>query len=165
MVIWIERTYHRGVVNAASAREAHSAPQASSVPSLCSSDSSSSEADVGCHQAVMVRSRKARILLVLVGLAVVMVGWFSWSLEQEYGSGTNFGLEIKPDDTVVVYDVDEQAGTRSPVFEGSSQDAEAYMERRRAEGESFVIPGLVVALGVVLVVVGLLPFQRMRGGS
>lgn len=110
-----------------------------------------------------MRSWKARILLVLVGLAVVIAGWLSWSFEQEYGSGTNFGLKIKPDKTVVVYDVDEQPGTKSPVFEGSSQDAEAYMEQRRAEGESFVIPGLVVALGVVLFVVGLLPFRRMRG--
>ncbi len=99
---------------------------------------------------------------MLVGLVVALVGWFAWSIEQEYGSGTNFYLEMKPGHMVVVYDVDEQAGTRSPVFEGSSQDAEAYMERRRAEGESFVIPGLIIAFGVVLVVVGLLPLQRMR---
>jgi hypothetical protein len=97
-----------------------------------------------------VRSWKIRILLLLVGLAVGLVGLFAWSFEQEYGSGANFGLESR-DGTVVVYDVDEQAGTESPVFQGSAQQAQAYMERRRAEGESFVIPGLIVALGAVLV--------------
>jgi hypothetical protein len=101
---------------------------------------------------------------VLVGLAVGLVGLFAWSFEQEYGSGTNFAIENR-DGTLVVYDVDEQAGTESPVFEGPAQEAHAYIERRRAEGESFVIPGLIVALGAVLVVAGLLPFRRVWGES
>jgi hypothetical protein len=104
-----------------------------------------------------------RILLVTVGLVIAFVGYVAWAIEAEYGSGTNFRVESQPDGTQIVYDVDEQAQTSTPVLEGSKQEASAYMERRRAEGESFIVPGLVIALGGVLALVGFLPFRK--GGT
>jgi hypothetical protein len=112
-----------------------------------------------------MRSWKARVVLVLLSLVVAFVGYVAWSIEDEYGSGTNFAVEHPQDGTtVIVYDVDEQNG-QTKVFEGSMQEAEAYMEQRRAEGESFVVPGLILALGAVLLIVALLPSRRAKGGT
>lgn len=100
-----------------------------------------------------MRSWWARMLLVLVGLVVMFAGLVAWGVEDEYGSDTNFKIEIRPEGRAFVYDVDEQAQSGSPVFEGTAQEAAAYVDRRRAEGESFVVPALIVGAGATLVVV------------
>lgn len=82
----------------------------------------------------MAVSMKSRVLIAVVGLLVAFVGWVAWSIEGEYGSGTLFVVETHQDGSAIVYDVDEQEGTRTPVFEGSQQEAVAFMERRRSEG-------------------------------
>jgi hypothetical protein len=65
------------------------------------------------------------------------------------GSGTDFFVKTEGDDSVVVYDVNEEREqARTKVFQGTMQEAAAYIERRRAEGESFLIPGLVIVAGV-----------------
>jgi hypothetical protein len=61
--------------------------------------------------------------------------------------------------TETVYEVADSS--RKKVFVGSHRAAVAYTERRRAEGESFLVPGLIIAAGALLVVVALI----RAGGS
>jgi hypothetical protein len=97
-----------------------------------------------------------RIGLLVLGLIVLFAGLAAWSIEDTYGHGLDFSLRGGN-----VY----EAGVQDPVFEGSPQEARDYMERRRAAVErNFVVPGLIVALGVVLVIAAFLPWQRLRGG-
>ena len=110
----------------------------------------------------MAVSMKSRVLIAVVGLLVAFVGWVAWSIEGEYGSGTPFVVETHQDGSAIVYDVDEQEGTRTPVFEGSQQEAVAFMERRRSEGENFLLPALIIVAGALLVVVALVPLRRLR---
>jgi hypothetical protein len=107
-----------------------------------------------------------RLLLACIGLVTAFVGYVAWGIEDEYGSGTNFSLEVDgegPDAHTIVYDVIEQPpGGRVKVFEGTQEDAFAYMDRRRSAGESFVVPGLIIGLGAVLLLAALLPRPRLR---
>jgi hypothetical protein len=97
-----------------------------------------------------------RLGLLVLGLIVLFAGLAAWSIEDTYGHGLDFTLRGRN-----VY----EAGVDDPVFEGSPQEARDYMERRRAAVErNFVVPGLIVALGVVLVIAAFLPWQRLRGG-
>ena len=106
-------------------------------------------------------SMASKVMLVILGLLVIFGGWVAWTIEDEYGSGTNFKVQTSQDGAVIVYDVDEQ-GTDAMVFEGSEQEAQAYMEQRRAEGKSFVVPGVVIAVGALLLVGALVAPRRSR---
>lgn len=93
---------------------------------------------------------------------VVLAGLFAWSIEDEYGSGLNYMVEQGPE-TWTVYEVSEgESAGRRVVFEGPPEEAQAYMERERAARESFVVPGLIIAAGALLLVIGLLPIRRRR---
>lgn len=94
-----------------------------------------------------------RVALVVVGLIIAFAGTVAWSLENEYGSGLNFSLSSTAGGNWVVSQIDEQGGTSSVVFEGSQEEATAYTEEQRAAGESFLVPGLVIAAGVLVVAV------------
>jgi len=109
----------------------------------------------------------SRWVILGVGVVVVLVGLFAWSVEDSYGSG-NFTIQPGPGNLVSVFEEDEDVsgdvGTditpgRRAVFEGTSAEAREYMERRRATGESFVLPGAIVAVGSALIV---LAFIRRR---
>jgi hypothetical protein len=95
-------------------------------------------------------SRSARIGIIVLGLVAVLGGLFAWSIEDSYGSGLNYSLEPR-DGRTHVYE--EQAG-EEPVFIGSRDEAFEYMEQKRAAGESFVLPGAILATGATLVIVG-----------
>jgi hypothetical protein len=56
--------------------------------------------------------------------------------------------------------VQEQTG-QTPLFSGTSEEAIDYVERRQATGKNFVAPGAIIAVGVVLVLVGLFVRRRM----
>lgn len=102
----------------------------------------------------------SKVMLVILGLLVVFGGWVAWSIEDVYGSGTNFLVQTSQDGSVIVYeDVDGQ-GTDEVVFEGSEKEAQAYIEQRRAEGKSFVVPSVVIAVGALLVVGALVAPRR-----
>ena len=86
----------------------------------------------------------------------------------QYGSGLNFTVEQDVLGSVSrVYEEDEQddAGDRDPVFEGSAREAQEYIERRRAAGESFLVGGVVITVGAVLVILGSFPFRGKDGSS
>lgn len=104
-----------------------------------------------------MRSKSARIALMSVGALVLLFAYVAWAVEREYGSDTNFELETDETGTTIVYDVDEQAGTRTVVFEGSIEEAQAYVDDRREQGKSFVVPGSLLALGAALLLLGLRP--------
>jgi hypothetical protein len=110
-----------------------------------------------------------RVALAVVGVIVVFVGFVAWSLEDEYGSGLNFSLSSRAGGPWIVSEVDGQNGTSVVRFEGSQEDATAYMEERRSAGENFLIPGLVIVGGAILIVVAIFwpHFSRFRsrGGA
>ena len=95
-------------------------------------------------------SRRARIVLIVLGLVAVLGGVFAWTIEDEYGSGLDFSTRPRDGQTAVY---EAQAG-EEPVFVGSRDEAFEYMEQRRAAGESFVLPGAIIAAGAILVIVG-----------
>lgn len=101
-------------------------------------------------------SRTGRIVLIALGLVIVFGGVFAWTVEDEYGSGLDFSTEPRDGQTAVH---EAQAGSE-PVFVGTRDEAFEYMERRRAAGESFVVPGAIIAVGAILVVVGVLAGLR-----
>lgn len=105
-------------------------------------------------------STLVRIVLALVSIVLLGAGWLAWIQEEKVGSGANLLVAVTQgngmDARAIVYDTDEQAGTRTIVFEGTPEEAQEYAAARVAEGKSFVIPGLLLALGGVLLLVAVL---------
>jgi hypothetical protein len=95
-------------------------------------------------------SRRTRTLVIVLGVVAALAGLVAWTIEDQYGSGLDFTLRPR-DGQIAVYEA--QTGSE-PVFIGSRDEANEYMERRRAAGESFVVPGAIIAAGVILVLVG-----------
>jgi hypothetical protein len=124
---------------------------------------------VGCsvpsiEKGVTVKlSRAARVAVGVVGGLVVLVGLGVWSLESEYGSGLNFSVEIEGA-VHRVLEGDEQApdpeDRRTVVFEGTEEEASAYIEQRRAEETNLVIPGLIIGVGILIVIAALIPIRK-----
>lgn len=79
-------------------------------------------------------SRLTRLGLVALGLILLFAGWALWSFQDEYGSGLNFLAESDANGRTVVYEVDEQTSSRTPVFEGSVQEAQESVEGRQRRG-------------------------------
>jgi hypothetical protein len=98
-----------------------------------------------------------RVALVVFGLLVILVGLGAWSIEGEYGSGLNFSVESRSG-TATVFE--ERGPKLVPVFEGTQEEASTYMGQRRSQGESFVGPGIIIAVGIVLVVVAFVLRRR-----
>lgn len=99
-----------------------------------------------------------RALLVVMGMALGFVGVVAWSLEAEYGAGTNHVVETdSASDVGRVYEVDEQTGTQELLFEGTVAEAEAFAEERRTTGRNFLIPVLLIAGGAGLFAFGIWP--------
>jgi hypothetical protein len=97
--------------------------------------------------------RSQRVSLLLLGLIVLFMGAVAWSAENTYGHGLDFTLKGR-----FVY----ETGVDHPVFEGSRQEADDYMERRRASGErDFLMPGSIIVLGLVLLIVAFVPWQKV----
>jgi len=96
---------------------------------------------------------------------VVRVGLAAWSLETEYGSGSNWATESSGG-TTRLYAVDEQnpdaeghPGT-SLVLEGTQQEVDAYIANYEAEGRNYLVSGLLIGVGGLLLVSAVLPFRR-----
>jgi hypothetical protein len=105
-----------------------------------------------------------RVGVAIFGLLVVLVGLVVWGFTQEYGSGLNFAMK-GVGDSVTVYEVDEQRGVQTPVFQGSGVDALAFTERRRAEETSFLVPSLIIGAGAVLVIAAFIPIRQIGKNS
>jgi hypothetical protein len=101
-------------------------------------------------------SRSVRIVLIVLGLLVLLGGAFAWSVEGEYGSRLDFSTKPRDGQTAVF---EAQSG-EEPVFVGSRDEVFEYMEERRAAGESFVVPGAIIAVGVILLAVGVFAGRR-----
>lgn len=101
-------------------------------------------------------SRSVRVVFILLGLFTVLGGLFAWSIEDQYGSGLDYSL-MPRDGRIQVF---ETSAGAEPVFVGSREEASEYMERQRAARESFVIPGAIIAAGVILVIVGAFAGRR-----
>ncbi|GAG95152.1 unnamed protein product [marine sediment metagenome] len=155
----------------------------------------------------MQLSWTARILLIVGGVLVGLVGLFMWADESEHGGwaameGLEEGylagssVEIRPvpwsnqqdemsgtydvrlveGDTYEVAFVDRQGevlyiGTSPEVqvwlddqgeqmFVGTRAGASAWTDEQRDAEKSFVGPGIIIGLGVLLVIVGVIPNRR-----
>ena len=148
----------------------------------------------------------ARVVLIIVGVMIVLVGRAAWGLEDVYGgqSGaegyqlghlTNGQVEVRQiawnhlegeakanydvaaigddryavvfveggavqftgTDTEVAVWLDEQ-GPR--IFVGTQREVEAYVADARSERRNFLVPALIIAAGIGLVIVALIPGRR-----
>ena len=95
-------------------------------------------------------SHTVRIVLIVVGVVTVLGGLFAWSIEDSYGSGLDYSL-MPEDGRIQVF---EASAGEEPVFVGTREEANGYMQRQRAARESFVLPGAIIAAGVIMVLVG-----------
>lgn len=102
-------------------------------------------------------SKRVRIALAVSGVLVLLLGLALWSTEAEYGSGLNYTIVVEGE-TATVFE--ETAGEVAQF--DSNEAAVAYTEEKRAEGASYLIPGLVIAAGAALIVVGLVSVRRTK---
>ncbi len=107
--------------------------------------------------------RSTRITMAILGVLTILAGSAAWSFETEYGGDGPGEIEHLADGTERVYDINDQQvddeghQLRTLVFEGTPQEVEAYVEERRSEGRSYLIPGLMIAVGAVLLVGAVFP--------
>jgi len=98
----------------------------------------------GIMQRLSTANRKA---LGVIGLVVIVIGLAAWSWQSTYG-GTEFGgVEIDPDGAAQVYNPDGQV-----VFEGTEEEAEAFIEEAQGGFGVFLVPGLIIGLGAALII-------------
>jgi hypothetical protein len=109
-----------------------------------------------------------RIALVVVGLAILLVGWVS-AISAEYASRSNSTMESHGG-TAVVYAVDEQVQDSEghplqvPVFEGTEEEALAYADEQLNDPDLF-LPNALMVVGVLLIVVALIPIRKTKHGE
>lgn len=115
-------------------------------------------------------SAAARIWFGVIGLAVAIVGLGAWSLETEYG-GMSAGVMESSGGIVRVYDIDEESidaegrPRKTLVFEGSEEEALAFDEQRRSETRSYVVPGLIVGGGALIIIGAISAPSNKRAGE
>jgi hypothetical protein len=97
---------------------------------------------------IVERSSTAnRKALGVIGLVVIVIGLAAWSWQSTYG-GTEFGgVEIGPDGAAQVYNPDGEV-----VFEGTEEEAEAFIEDAQGGFGVFLVPGLIIGLGAALII-------------
>lgn len=106
-----------------------------------------------------------RIILGISGATALIVGTGLWGLETEYGGegGPGNEMEILSDGKVKVYEIDEQQPDeeghqlRVLVFVGTQDEFEASSAENADQGRNYLIPGLVIAVGAVLLIGAVLP--------
>lgn len=112
-----------------------------------------------------------RVVLGILGLIALLVGVAAWGLETEYGGGSTVGsMEFLPDSTVRVYNVDERVtDVEGPaqvlVFEGTQEEADAWVAQQEGQGRNYLIPALIILLGVVLVGAAMVPSRPKSVGT
>lgn len=115
-------------------------------------------------------SLPARIALAAIGAVVVMFGLGAWALETEYGGNAVVGMEFS-NGVTRVFDVDEQSfdakghQMTTIVFEGTHEEATAYADARWSEGRNYLIPGVVIGIGALLVIGSLVPSRKKAVGQ
>ena len=91
-----------------------------------------------------------RKTLVVIGLVLVVIGLAAWAWQSTYG-GTEFGgVEIGPDGVAQVYDPDGQV-----VFEGTEEEADAFIEEAQGGFRVFLVPGLIIGLGAAVIILAI----------
>ncbi len=80
---------------------------------------------------------------------------YMWAVESEYGADLNYTIVIE-DGVATVFE--ETAGDVGQF--DSNEEALAYTEQQRAAETNYLLPGLVIAAGIAIVLVGLVGFRR-----
>ena len=102
----------------------------------------------------------ARGSLVVLGIVLVLAGLFAWSLETNYGSGSNWAIEQYSGGPVRLYSVDEIAGEETLVLEGSEEEIAEYIREYEESGRNYLVPALMIGSGALLVIAALIPSLR-----
>jgi hypothetical protein len=98
--------------------------------------------------------RSQRVSLLVLSLIVLFLGAAAWSVEDTYGHGLDFTLKGR---------FVHETAVDQPVFDGTRQEADEYMERRRDSAErDFLLPGAIIALGLALLIAAFLPWEKLR---
>ncbi len=97
-----------------------------------------------------------RVVGFVVGFVAFLFGMAWASYVEIYGVGANYMLEESGDAGRVVL-VDEEAQRETVVFEGTVDEAEAYIEDRQASGGDTTVPHTTAAVGglITLAAMGL----------
>ena len=103
-----------------------------------------------------------RIILGISGVIALIVGIGLWALETEYGGEGVCGSETIGSVTRVFDCPGEQADAEGHlittiVFEGTEAEALEFMDQRSSEGRNYLIPGLIFAVGAILLIGAVLP--------
>jgi len=99
-----------------------------------------------------------RIGLAVIGLVVVLAGLAGWSWQETYGGTQYAGQEVLSDGTARVYNLDEQSldaeshPAKIVVFEGTVEEADAFIKQGQSGLRVFLVPGLIIGLGATLVI-------------
>jgi hypothetical protein len=119
----------------------------------------------------MKLSTPKRIAITALGLVIGLAGLAAWGLEQDAGGGWNAGsIEGEPGGVYTVYELDEndQGGTEEPaktvVFSGTEEEARAYFDSR-TQDKNFIVPGLMIAAGAVLIILAVIPSRKKEETS
>jgi hypothetical protein len=122
----------------------------------------------------MAADRTFRIGVAAVGLLVLLIGWFLWTMERDK-SPLAFEIVVVDDGVVEVWepgpggefpdrargDADRlRAAGGFLVFTGDQAAADDYMDQRHRDADNYVIPSVAMAIGGVIVVLALIPGRK-----
>jgi len=87
-----------------------------------------------------------RVVAFIAGVAAVLGGLFWVSYVETYGGGFNWMTE-STGGQVRVYEVNEEAGTRTLVFTGTQAEVDAWMDEQRRAATDTTWPWVTVGVG------------------
>ena len=123
-------------------------------------------------------SKGGRVGLLIVGLVVLLVGWFLWSIEAEYSALNFMTREVDSEVQVWENEIDwaqtniwaDNPEANTPevlaaaggtlVFTGTQADADQYMTERHEGSKNYLVEGVLLAMGALLVVLSLIPAPK-----
>jgi hypothetical protein len=104
-----------------------------------------------------------RVVALLTGIIVLMIG-LAWAVFiDEYGAGSNFEL-TQVGETATVHSINEEAQQRTLVFSGPIDEAEAYIAVNSEAEQSMMLPYVTAGIGTI-VTLGSLGLGWKRTGS
>jgi hypothetical protein len=92
-----------------------------------------------------------RVVIYLTGIFVLLSGMLWAAFVNEYGGGTNYEI-VTTGSVSQVYTIDEAIGAEDLVFEGTTTQAERWVEEHRAAGRDMTLPYVTIAVGFLVTV-------------
>ena len=105
-------------------------------------------------------SRSSSLALLAVGFAITLAGLVFYAVESEYGWGLNLAMEVQSNGPT--RDINPEAATRvwdadtgQVLFEGTHEDADAFVRSERARRTNVLLPAIVIVVGGATVMAGI----------